>query len=162
MNICSKVVPNPCVVVPNTVTTNKSIPKILIVTPTQHETVHMMTTKRVFKLFEIDSHKIISNTEDIDAYNQVSVKDICYYADQNEYSAIMCYDNRSTETIDSIAQSTIIPTIYIGNYLKPIIGNPVVIFSEDSSINAAIFLVQMLSLKYDSVMNKLQKMKLTK
>lgn len=146
---------------------NKPNPNVLIVTPSQYETVHLQRTKRVFEVFGIDSREIVSNIYCRDETDHtVCVDDICFYIDHYDCSAIMCYDSpdsKSHDFVNRIAQGTILPTIYISSKdLKQLTGHPVVTFPDDSSINAAIFLVQILSLKYASILHKLQQMQRSK
>ena len=131
-------------VVTNSVINKVSNPKVLIVTPSEYESSHMKTTKRVFKLFGVKSNRLISNFEDSNLYNKVCVKDICYFANKQNYSVILNY--YSFNTVNDIVNYTILPTIHVSNNDNElIIGNPVVTFTEDSSINAAIFVIKILS-----------------
>lgn len=145
---------------------NKPNPNVLIVTPSQYETAHLQRTKRVFEVFGIDSREIVSNIYCRDESDHtVCVEDICFYIDHYDCSAIMCYDHGSRDFVNRIAQRTILPTIYISSKKKDpkqLTGHPVVTFPDDSSINAAIFLVQILGLKYASILHKLQQMQRSK
>jgi phosphoribosylcarboxyaminoimidazole (NCAIR) mutase len=145
---------------------NKPNPNVLIVTPSQYETAHLQRTKRVFEVFGIDSREIVSSVYCRDESDHtVCVKNICFYTDHYDCSAIMCYDHGSRDFVNRIAQGTILPTIYISSKKKDpkqLTGHPVVTFPDDSSINAAIFLVQILSLKYASILYKLQQMQRSK
>lgn len=129
-----------------------SNPKVAIITPSKNNN-NINKSRRILDLFEVDYVSIETNENKNELYNSI------VFAKNDGYSAILCYDDTLDVTHD-IAKNTVLPIVYIGSDKNNnfSICNPIAIFNEYSSINATIFLVQILSIKYNNIQRKLEDM----
>lgn len=139
--------------------TNKVKPvssaKIAIITPSKYNH-NVNKSKRILDLFEID-YTDITNSENskTEIYNRI------IFAKNDGYSGILCYDN-DLDLVNDITKNTVLPVVYIRSKKfsnsSTSIGNPVAIFDDYSAINATIFLIQILSIKFKRIQKKLEDM----
>ncbi len=130
--------------------------KVAIITPSKYNH-NVDKSKRILDLFEID-YTNITNSED----SKTKLYNSIIFAKNDGYSGILCYDS-DLDLVNDIAKNTVLPIIYVGSEKKysnnfSSIGNPVAIFDDYSAINATIFLIQILSIKFIKIQKKLEDM----
>lgn len=129
-----------------------SNPKVAIIVPSKSNN-NVNKSKRILDLFQVDYSDIKPIENKNNLYNSI------IFAKNDGYSAILCYDN-DLDVIDDIAKHTVLPIVYIGSAKihNSSNCNPIAIFNDYSAINATIFLIQILSIKYSYIQKKLEDM----
>ena len=130
--------------------------KVAIITPSKYNR-NVDKSKRILDLFEIDYTNITnSENSNTNLYNSI------IFAKNDGYSGILCYDN-DLDLVNDIAKNTVLPVVYVGpekeyNNSFSTMCNPVAIFDDNCAINATIFLIQILSIKFKKIKKKLEDM----